>query len=108
MARKLCGADAHPVDAERHQKHEAKRREQRDEAQKRHPHPAGDGIDAIKELSESSLGREPGGRAGQRKTDEHVIVDAQHVGAQARVDDAYRRRLAAENPVVVVGHSKSS
>jgi hypothetical protein len=49
--------------------------------------------------------REIGDNAGDRETARHVIVDAEHVAAQALVDRGVPRAHACLHPVLVeIGH----
>src|SRR5262249_27235448 len=60
---------------------EADEEDQRQRSQDEHPQQG-----AVQQRRPDDLRREPGDHAGQSHADGHGIVDADHVGAQARID----------------------
>ena len=55
-------------------------------------------------MHQRRIGRQPGHRAGQPQAHQHVIVDAQHIGAQAGIHRVGAAGRAAHKPIVKVSH----
>ena len=85
-----------PVDAEAEQHHKPKRGQH----QKPHQRAAEDGVAEGRQLksgaglNDGGREREPGNQSGQRHAGSHVVVDADHIRAQARIDCYLIRAVA--------------
>jgi hypothetical protein len=132
----LRGRRPHALDAEAEREDERQRRENDRPLQRAHEHHVADmGEEDVTALHHEVRGRRNDaarahhvgricdrigdrqqvdterGRAGDREPDDHVVVDPQHVGAQARVDDGrfgLRDRSAeARNVAIEVRHRRN-
>jgi hypothetical protein len=60
----------------------------------------------IENMHQRRIRRQPGDRTGQAKAHQHVIIDAQHIGAQAGIHRSNATDRAAHKPIVIVRHEE--